>query len=120
MADLIPGKISQTVVDTFAQGKQIEHPAMKDPNDQLEYINQQIADLQKQPSPEAYVSAFDSKSDDYHVNTGRAEVAELDSLRNMLSTPPEVRPEDYPTDYEGLLYIGLALGLAFYLLKGKI
>lgn len=99
----------------------IFQPVMKDPADQLADIQRRIDDIKNQTGqPESYVSAFQSGTDDFHVATGNAFVEESDSLRNLLSTPPTIRETDLQTDWTGLLYIGLALGLGFYFFKGKI
>jgi len=94
-------------------------PANKDPIDQINTLVSQYEDMQKQgAAPADYVGAFDQNSDQFHVQTGNANVTQMDSLRNMFSTPPEIR-DDGPQVLPILVWLGIGF-LAYKLfMRGK-
>lgn len=102
---------------TMGETITVYEPVNKDPIDQLNNVLSAIDDVKKQGAPaQNYVNAFDPKSDDYHVQTGNASVTQVESIRSMFSTGPEIRESDLPLSP---VVIGIGLVIGFLLLKGK-
>lgn len=95
----------------------VYEPPMKNPVDQLNSVLEAIDDAKRAPAhAQNYVSAFDPKSDDYHVQTDNANVTQTESLRSLFSTGPEIRESDLPLSP---LVVGIGLVIVFLILKGK-
>lgn len=95
----------------------IYEPPLKDANDQLVHTLERIEAL-KNPgaSAENYVGAFSPETDQFYVETGNANVTQLENLAALFSTAPEQSEDD---GYSGVLILVLALGIGYFLLKGK-
>lgn len=92
-------------------------PVLKDPIDQVTALVQEYEDKKNQgASSSDYVGAFDPKSDQYHVQTGNANVTQLEDLRAMFSGGPEISSEGGPSLPAILLWFGVGF-LAFKLFK---
>lgn len=96
-------------------GLKIYEPPMKDPTDQLVHTLERIEEL-KNPGASNYVGAFSPETDVVHVQTGNAQVTQLENLAGIFSTAPEL-PEEGGGN---ILILVLVLGIGYFLLKGKI
>jgi len=114
-SDTSPKNIELTSSDPNAI--KIFQPVMKDPTDQLVYTLEQIeAAKSLGPSADNYVGAFSHDTDQFFVDTGNANVKQIESLSSVFSTAPEA-----PSEGMGdVLILVLALGIVYYYLKGKI
>lgn len=112
-------KLDEVTYQVAPDAIKVFEPSNKDPVDQINTLVSQYEDMQKQgAAPENYVGAFDSSTDQFHVQTGNANVIELDSLRNMFSTAPELR-DDGPQLIPVLVWLGIGF-LAYKLfMRGK-
>jgi len=108
--DLMPGAPAGAI--------KVFEPAMKDPADQLQYTLDQIEALKQGPSAEGYAGAFDPKSDQWFVQTGNANVTQVESLSGIFSTPPEIRDEG-PCVFCILFWCSLAYAGYYFYVKGK-
>lgn len=106
-ADTSPKQIELT--NREPGGIKILQPGMKDPNDQLISLLDQIEAL-KAPAAQGnnYVGAFSPETDQNFVEmeTGNALVKASESLANMFSTAPEIR-EEGPDIMQIILWAGI-------------
>lgn len=93
-------------------------PAMKDPADQLQYTLDQIEALKAGQAAENYAGAFDPKSDQWFVQTGNANVTQVESLSSIFSTAPEIR-DDGPCWPCVFFWISLAYAGYYFYVKGR-
>lgn len=74
-----------------------------------------FADSLSQVPVSAYVNTFTPNTDQVSVNTGRAEVSQIENLSAVFSTPPEMRRPEGPNP---LLYLFIGIGLFYLFRKG--
>lgn len=95
-------------------------PAMKDPNDQLVYALEQIEAIHGVPTAPAsagtYADAFSPTGSLWSVNTGNASVRQVEDLKDMMSTPPEI--DRSPIDWVSIAAI-IAAVVVFLNLKRR-
>lgn len=108
--DLMPGAPAGAI--------KLYEPPMKDAADQLQYTLDQIEALKNGPTADGYAGAFDPKSDQWFVQTGNANVTQVESLSSIFSTAPEIR-DDGPCLPCILFWLSLAYAGYYFYVKGR-
>lgn len=104
----------KNIVTTQNDGIRVFEPALKNADDQLQSLITRIEEI-KNPSasPENYVGAFSHDTDQVFVQTGNANVTQVENLSAMLSPAPEVKSDN-------TLFYLIGFGLvAFLIFKGR-